>query len=698
MTVNRIHPAPCENNNEGSIVGIAIDIPRPGLFSYRWFLADEPCLGSRVLVPWGTKRRVGVVWQIDPPSNDIAPENLKSVIAVLDPNGLLDTAWRRLLQFAADYYHYPIGAAIHDALPKSLKALGARSEGLQSTRRALERWRSAQGITDVAADKQKNDALAIQIPVLNAGQQAVTAAMSARASFQVHLLYGITGSGKTEIYLQRVIEAVREKRQALLLLPEINLTPQTEQLFRQRLAGLNVVTLHSGMADGPRLKNWWQAMQGEADVVVGTRLAVFVPLPRLGLVIVDEEHDPSYKQSEGLKYSARDLAVARGQQTGCPVILGSATPSLESWLKAEQGHYHLHRLAQRAVQGAVLPTVQLVDIRHHLMVEGLAKPVMAALKAVFEKKQQSLVFLNRRGYAPVLSCGACGWVAGCQQCSSHMVWHRQDRRLQCHHCGAAEPVPRHCPACGNQDLTPFGRGTQRIEETLQAFLPTARLLRIDADSTRRKGSAQAAFDQAHAGGADILVGTQMVAKGHDFRNVALVVALNVDAALFSSQTRAPERLFAQLMQVAGRAGRHGQDGQVLVQTRYPHHPLFAALQHHDYPTFAADELTQRRDAHAPPYVYQALLRADHGSLAKAIDFLQRAKATGLTLRATDDDLWLCDPVPLTVVKVAGVERAQLLIESISRPRLHRFLTDWLAELWAMKGPVRWYLEVDPYDL
>jgi primosomal protein N' (replication factor Y) len=494
--------------------------------------------------------------------------------------------------------------------------------------------------------------------------------------------------------------------QALVLVPEINLTPQFEAVFRSRFAARlgagAIVTLHSAMADGERARSWLAAHRGSARIVLGTRLAVLASLPALSLIVVDEEHDPAYKQQEGLRYSARDLAVWRAKQRAIPVVLGSATPSLETWWQADQGRYKRLTLTRRAVSDAVLPTVRLIDLeeeqrRGRASVDGISGPLVAALKARLERGEQSLVFLNRRGYAPVLACDACGWLAGCPRCSAYVVLHKPERALRCHHCGWETRVPRACPDCGNVDIAPLGRGTQRVEETLAALVPGARVIRIDADSTRRKGSAQALFSDVHSGEVDILVGTQMVAKGHDFQRVSLVGVLNADAALFSHDFRAGERLFAQLMQVSGRAGRAGLPGEVLIQTRYARHALYHALARHDYVGFAESTLAERRDAHLPPFVYQALLRAEGRTLEAALGFLEQAGAALGTID-TAGRVTVYDAVPLTIVKVMNVHRAQLLVESASRAALLATLRAWQSPLRALKGVLRWSLEVDPLDI
>jgi primosomal protein N' (replication factor Y) len=545
------------------------------------------------------------------------------------------------------------------------------------------------------------------IPTATPDQLAALAEIDAAAAFQPFLLYGVTGSGKTEVYLRALARLLEREpgAQALVLVPEINLTPQFERTFRARFATLpadSIVSLHSGLAEGERTRNWLAAHTGRARILLGTRLAVLASLPRLALIVVDEEHDPAYKQQEGLRYSARDLAIWRAKQLDIPIVLGSATPSLESWQQAEQGRYRRLTLATRAVPDAVLPAIRLIDQdaekrRGVASVEGMSATLIAAMRTRLERGEQSLVFVNRRGYAPVLSCDACGWLAGCPRCSAYTVLHKVDRTLRCHHCGWESRIPRACPDCGNVDLAPLGRGTQRVEEALAGVVPGARVLRIDADSTRRKGSAEALFDNVHAGDVDILIGTQMIAKGHDFQRVTLVGVLNADAALFSHDFRASERLFAQLMQVSGRAGRAGLPGEVMIQTRYAGHALYGALVRHDYPGFARAALTERREARLPPFAFQALLRADGRTLEAALAFLDQA-AAALDGLPGADQVTRYDAVPLTIVKVMNVHRAQLLLESGSRAALQATLRAWHPLLRELKGVLRWSVEVDPLDI
>jgi primosomal protein N' (replication factor Y) len=541
---------------------------------------------------------------------------------------------------------------------------------------------------------------------LNEGQAAALARLAQPVAPgeapPVALLHGVTGSGKTEVYLQAVERALEAGLQALVLVPEINLTPQLEARFAERFAGRRIVSLHSALTPAQRLNHWLAAHLGVADVVLGTRLAVFTPLPRPGLIVIDEEHDPSYKQQEGARYSARDLAVYRGRLEGVPVVLGSATPSLESWQRAESGRY-LHLALPERIGGGVLPRVRVFDMNTLPRAKGvttaLSPPLLDALAGRVERGEQSLVLLNRRGYAPVLACHACDWKSECPHCSAYRVFHKIDRTLRCHHCGFTERVPRACPACGNVDIAPLGRGTEQLEEHLAALLPGMRVARMDADSTRGKGQLEAQLARMHAGEVDVLVGTQMVTKGHDFRRITLVAALNADAALFSSDFRAPERLFALLMQAAGRAGRDAQfakASELWVQTWHPQHTLFAALRTHDYAAFARQQLEEREQAGMPPFGFQALVRAEARTQEAAQAFL-RAGAERSQAISEARHVTLYSPVPMGIQRIANVERAQMLLESASRPALQAFLAAWRPTLHDVRerGLIRWAIDVDP---
>jgi primosomal protein N' (replication factor Y) len=666
---------------------VALDAPLDSCFDYRWPCAPgaEPLVGQLALVDFGRREAMGLIVAVKHES-DVPAEKLKDAIAVRGQLAPLSGQWLALAGFAADYYQRPLGEVALPGLPKNLR--------VPSTV-ALDR-----AIKKLAKLEPAHDPAPAGMPVLNPAQQEAADAIGGAQGFTPLLLYGVTGSGKTEVYLQACARVLAREAaaQILILVPEINLTPQLEGNIRARFPGVMVATLHSSLSEGERMLHWLAAHEGQARIVLGTRLAILASLPNLKLIVIDEEHDPSYKQQEGLRYSARDLAVWRARQLAIPIVLGSATPSLETWHHAQSGRYRKLELRERAVRDAVLPRVRLVDMERERPRDGLTAPLLAALRLRMERGEQSLLFLNRRGYAPVISCDACGWISNCTRCTSFMVLHKPEHRLRCHHCSLELRIPRACPTCGNVDLQPLGRGTQRVEEGLQAMFPEARILRIDADSTRRKGSAQAAFDTVHRGEVDILVGTQMVAKGHDFKKLTLVGVLNPDTALFSQDYRASERLFAQLMQVAGRAGRAGRgeggsESEVLVQTRYASHPLYSAVARHDYDRFAGSLLAERKQAALPPYMYQALLRAEARELADAIGFLEAARDCLLT-----DAVTINDPIPMTMTRVHNVDRAQLLVESPSRPALQGFLKAWLAELRAMKTRVRWSLEVDPLDI
>jgi len=679
---------------------VALDVPLPGLFDYR---CDAPVpVGVRVIVPFGRRQLIGVVVE-HPHTPEVAAENVRAVVQVLDDLPPLSSAWRRMVAFAARYYQRPLGEVMLPVLPASLRRVAAY-QGKRAGAGPVARLdqRRAQRASHAAATSHTSAAALSCAPLLNSEQSQALAAIRASEGYQTFLLYGVTGSGKTEVYLHAAAHVLAQGRQVLLLVPEINLTPQFEQSLRARLGSVvqddAVAILHSGLAEGARLDAWLRVARGQARILLGTRLAIFTPMPELGLVIVDEEHETSYKQQEGLRYSARDLAIWRAHDLNIPVVLGSATPSLESWHHAQTGQYRLLTLAARA-RPVELPTIKLIDTRRLELQQGFAPALLQAMHTHLARGEQVLVFLNRRGFAPVLRCGSCEWVSTCPRCTAYTVLHRghgQRHFLQCHHCGYQAPVPRACPTCGDQDLSPLGRGTQRVEEFLHDAFPQARVTRIDADSTRKKGSAAALFAQVHAGDIDILVGTQMVAKGHDFTRLGLVGVLNADAMLFAQDFRTPERLFAQLMQVAGRAGRHAQGAEVLVQTDYPNEAIYQALVRHDYAGFARTGLQQRQDTGMPPYAHQALLVAEDRELARALDFLAAARAQA----PIPAGVHLYDPVPLRVVRVAGIERAQLLIESQNRVTLQRFLPAWCEPLFTLgrSRRIRWTLEVDPLEI
>ena len=707
-----------------SFVRVAIDRPAAvaaaigadeGLYDYRWADAPATAIGRLVLVPFGARATVGVVVEVND-ATAMPLDRVRDVSAVIDGLSALDRDWLALAAFAATYYHRPLGEVMLPALPAPLRhasryvveadpAGGLPRATLPSIARASKR--AARDSTVARPPAPPMDSLA-----LNAMQaDALAEILQARrdeAPPRPILLYGITGSGKTEVYLRAIADAIADGLQALVLVPEINLTPQLAETFRLGLPGARIGSLHSGLAEGQRLNQWVLAHEGRVDVLLGTRMAVLASMPRLGLIVVDEEHDASYKQQEGLRYSARDLAIVRARRgrggRSIPIVLASATPSMETWARAGSGRYRKLALTVRAAPEAALPTIRLVPTLRVATEHGLTPTLRDAIADRIERREPVLVFHNRRGYAPVLACSACGWLSACPRCSVNAVFHKSDRHLHCHHCGWQQRVPRACPTCGNADLSAVGRGTQRVEESLHALFPAARVARIDRDSTRRKGAASSLLDAVHLGELDILVGTQMLAKGHDFRNVTLVCVLDADSALYSHDFRAAERLFSNLMQVAGRAGRGGArsgGAEVLIQTRAPEHPLFEALVAHDFDRFATSQLAERRAAGLPPYSFQAVLRAEAADADHALAFLASARTLGLETLVTmapEHGVELYDPVPMAVSRVANVERAQLLIEGTGRPALHAFLRRWLADLRTVRSRLRWHIEVDPLDI
>ncbi|MBS0390468.1 MAG: primosomal protein N' [Proteobacteria bacterium] len=664
--------------------------------------------GQLVRVPLGTREVLGVVWDGLDEATALPPGMApRAVAGMLEGIAPLDGAWRALVAFTARYYQRALGEVALAALPPQLRELTPEQMARRMRRPAAK----------TAVQDSTNT---IESIALSAEQASAAAQIDANPG--PFLLFGSTGSGKTEVYMYCVARALAASptAQALVMVPEINLTPQLEARFRERFAPLYgeaaVVSLHSGMTNPQRLKSWLAAHQGPARIVLGTRMAVFASLPGLALIVVDEEHDASYKQQEGARYSARDLALWRGRAQGAKVVLGSATPSLESWHASspEVGRYQRLEMPSRIGAGA-LPRLRLVDMGQQPRGAVFAPPLLAAITERVQRGEQCLVLLNRRGFAPVLHCHACGWKSDCPHCSAHQVFHKVDRTLRCHHCGFAQRVPRACPGCGNPDIAPVGRGTEQLEEQLAALLRNvitperraARVARIDADSTKPKGALEEQLAQVHAGEVDVLVGTQMVAKGHDFRRITLVAAVQPDGALFSSDFRAPERLFALLMQAAGRAGRDARyvaaqesAPEMWLQTWHPDHALYAALRRHDYPAFAQQQLDERRTAGMPPFAFQALVRADARSQEVAQAFLQSAAEAARAAPLPGlDQVFLFPPVPLAVQRVANVERAQMLLESPSRAALQRFLAAWQpllhAERSRHKGLVRWLVDVDP---
>jgi len=727
------------------IIRVGLDVPIATLFDYHVDDASPADVGLRVLVPFGRRRMLGVIVEVT--TDTPVPRNqLRAALRILRDEPGLGPEDLRLLQFAAAYYHHPLGAVIMNALPLKLRRLGKepRVMGYALTeagaavatnelpsramvqKQVLSRLQTEQRLTvtslralapsapavarslvrrgwlqPCAIGEQAQPAAAARpvstpviAPVLTGQQAEAAAAVCARLNvFRTWLLQGVTGSGKTEVYLRIIEEVLALGRQALVLVPEIALTPQLETLLRLRFGGVLLVTLHSGLNETQRLQNWLAAQSGRARIILGTRLAVFVPLPAPGIIIIDEEHDTSFKQMEGLRYSARDLAVTRARMANIPVVLGSATPSLETCHNARRERYGLLRLDQRINMPP--PRISCVDTRGKELRHGLSPTLLEAIASRLAAAEQSLVFINRRGYAPALMCHACGWLSGCHRCSAQLVLHLRQRRLRCHHCGHQTAIPTACPDCGNTDLSPVGQGTQRVEDALVEHFPKARVLRIDRDSTRGRDIWPRMRERIQAREVDILIGTQILAKGHDFPHLSLVGVLNADSSLYSADFRAPERLFALLTQVAGRAGRGTVPGEVLIQTEFPGHPLYAALRANDTATYTEQLLQERRQAGFPPFVHQALLRSEAPKLETAMGFVEKAAAIARTLPHA---VTIYDPVPASMTRLAGRERAQLLVQAGSRAELHRFLGHWLNQLSAEKsGHTRWMLDVDPLE-
>ena len=720
---------------------IAVNVPlSDGLLTYSHSEPLPP--GTRVLVPFRNKTVVGIVWE-----TDIAPDmdtaRILSVQTAFVEEKPLPQSWRDLLSFTSRYYHYPTGQAVFAALPQGLKETRAVEMPQPPLFYALNEAGRAQtppparfnkkaalwdallsGGMTMAALKQVNAQAAKLIEdwaeqgwietteaaksvlrlchgqashsefVLNADQQkASDEIQTAFGKFQPFLLYGITGSGKTEVYFDAMAKVLAQGRQVLFLLPEINLTPQLLKRVENRFADVPTAVLHSQMAAGRRTQDYLRAMLGQAKLVIGTRLAVFTPMDDVGLIVVDEEHDGSFKQDNELRYHARDLAVWRAKQSGCPVVLGSATPSLESWHKAQSGAYRLLQLTERAHTAAQLPQVDILNVGRLKLDNGFSPQALQLLKQNFEAGGMSLVYLNRRGFAPALFCGDCGHTFGCPNCSAKMVLHQRARQLRCHHCDHREPIPFKCPDCGNQDLTAVGHGTQRIEETLRVFLPKATVVRVDRDSTAHKNDWADLYRRIADNEIDILVGTQMLAKGHDFARLNLVIVLNADGSLYSADFRAPERLFAELMQVSGRAGRADKPGKVLIQTQLPEHPVFAAVKAQDYAVFAENELNERQMFAMPPFGFQTAIRADAPRVADAMEFLNAAKEILAPL--LPESVSQFGAAPMLMVRLAERERAQIFLESTSRQDLHRAVSLWVQVLQQNRdGKIRWSVDVD----
>ena len=721
---------------------LALNVPLYPLLTY----AHPTTLpaGTRVAVRFRNRLVAAIVWE-----SDIQPEidlsKIRPIENILSDGWQLPADWRALLSFTARYYHYPLGQAVMAALPKglrqpkavplpkqehiySLNALGriqpapparyhkqnALWQRLLAAPATLHQLKTihTQASQYLKQWQQQNWIEASHIPAcgpvptsrhqLNQQQQQASAEVQTRCGqFAPFLLYGITGSGKTEVYFDIMANIMQQGKQVLFLLPEINLTPQLMQRVRQRFPHTVTTVLHSQTAAGQRTTNYLQAALGQAALVIGTRLAIFTPMPNLGLIVVDEEHDYSFKQESELRYQARDLAVWRARQAACPVVLGSATPSLESWYKTRHGDYQLLQLSERAHSNAQLPQIHLLDIRRLPLDNGISDIIKQKLQTNVARGGLSMVYLNRRGFAPALFCDACGHTFGCPNCSAKLVLHQHAGQLRCHHCDFQQPIPPSCLECGNQDLTAVGQGTQRIEEYLQHLLPSARILRVDRDSTAHRQDWSEIYHTIMRKEVDVLVGTQMLAKGHDFPHLNLVVVLNADNSLYSADFRAPERLFAELMQVSGRAGRADCTGEVWVQTRQPEHKVYQALAAQNYVTFATAELAERQELGMPPFSYIAAIRADARTMNEAQQLLRQAQQGIEQQHALPANVNVFGPVPMLMARLAGYERAQVFLESKNRRDLHHSISlwqNWLLHLEKSNPHTRWLIDVDPLEM
>ena len=647
-------------------------------------------VGRIVVVPFGNKKLAGAIVAVSG-DTDVPPEKLKPVILVQRALPKFSASDFSLFRFCESYYHHPLGIIALNALPPAMRA----AKPIQ-----IKAPRIVPGIAS-AVPAAATPTIACG-PTLNVEQRnAVARITAARGTFAPMLLFGVTASGKTEVYLQVIADTLLHGLQALVLVPEINLTPQFLRQVQSRFPDAHIVRQNSSMAAVARMRGYLDAQAGHADIVIGTRLAVFTPMPKLGVIIIDEEHDQSFKQQEGFRYSARDVAIFRAQQQSCVVVMGSATPSLESVQNVARGRFAQLTLSKRAAHNAVMPDIGFIDLNHERVEDGLSLTLIDAIIATVQRREQALVFINRRGFSPALVCAQCAAMPECTRCSARLVFHQKDRRLRCHHCGYQSKVPATCEACGSHELIPAGQGTERIEAALRAKLPNARIARVDRDSTRRRGAAEKIFDAAAAGEIDVLIGTQMLAKGHDFPKITLVGVVNADGAMFSADFRAAERMVAQLCQVAGRAGRADLWGRVLIQTRFATHPLYKAVAAQDHARFAEMALSERKAANLPPYTFLALLRAEAKSADAIEAFMRDAVVTANQTLATHPNrsLQIWDPVPAPLARKADHVRQQLMVQAGSRGALQKFLAAWLPLVRQRESrAVKWLIDVDPLEV
>jgi primosomal protein N' (replication factor Y) (superfamily II helicase) len=691
-------------NQEKIIVQVAIDSPLNQLFDYAWNedFASMPKKGQVVQVSFGRQECVGVVLGVLDKS-DYDPAKIKKVQAIAPLPPISDDVVA-MAEFAAIYYQRPIGEVLIPSIPKMWRQKN-KWELLGKEKKTSKASAAAKNTKAKSGDEISLNKEQLFI-VEKLWQQSIS------KKFSCNLLQGVTGSGKTLTYLHWLKKVLDDdESQVMIMVPEINLTPQLEASVEQAFPGKKLVVMHSGITDRTRADNWEKAHSGKAQIILGTRMAVATSAPNLKAIVVDEEHDLSYKQQEGVRYSARDLAVWRGKKLNIPVVLASATPSLETWFHAQEKRYETLSLKERAAKNAKPPLIHILDLKQEQKAgkrneHGISEYLLSELQKNIEHGRQSIIYINRRGYSPVLNCQACGWLSDCVKCSAHMVLHKiteQKKNLCCHHCGVMKLVPKACPDCGNTDLSPLGKGTQKIEEFLSERFPKAKILRIDADTTRAKGSAESLFSEIHEGDADIIVGTQMIAKGHDYKSVSLVGVIDADASLFSQDFRASERLFAQLMQVAGRAGRSEEAGEskVIIQTNYPDAAPYKYLRNADVDGFLEEIKNERQVVGLPPFSYQALVHGEHKTLQLAMDMLKDAAQLAKSDKIWPAKVMLSDVIPRAMVRIAGKERAQMLVESENRQDLQKsieILQHYLTEAHTKRKGVGWYIERDPISI
>ena len=734
------------NSSKKIILSVAVPIPLNRLFDY---LPPDDCIlehlqpGVRVKVPFGKNTKIAVLLALKPDSN-LDTSKLKKAESIVDTAPLLSPKDLELLFWARTYYHHSIGEVFLSAFPTALrkgksselklspyflltetgknideqtlknapkqlallKLLKAQPQAINSQKIAnyFKLWRAPlkalieKKYAIETSQANTDEEIITRQPALKANseqQSAIDTVITNLDKFSVHLLEGVTGSGKTEVYLQIIQQVLENGLQVLVLLPEITLTPQLEARFKQRFS-VAIETYHSQHNETQRLNAWLNMQQGNSAILLGTRSALLTPLPRPGLIILDEEHDASFKQQEGFRFSARDVAIVRAKMLDIPVILGSATPSLESLYNVQKDRYQLLKLPKRAGV-AVPPSLYLLDIRNQILQEGLSPPLIRDINKTLARNEQVLLFLNRRGFAPTLICHSCGWVAQCSRCDANLVVHYQQQKLRCHHCASEQTLPRVCPACKSTELKPLGLGTERVENALHSLFPQKKIVRLDRDSTQRKGVLEQHLKAINQGQVDIVLGTQMLAKGHHFPNVTLVVLLDVDSGLFSIDFHAPERLAQLIIQVSGRAGRAEKKGRVIMQTRQPEHPLLNTLIHQGYQAFAVAALAERKQAGLPPYSYQALLRANAHEQQMPLDFLLTVAEL---IQQHDNKILVLGPVTAPMSKRAGQFRYQLLLQHTQRKQLHLLLNWLMPEIEKLKQArkIRWSLDVDPIDL